>query len=91
MGVLVSSSSIIIMSLEHTNTPPFFPQSQQYHLNNPYWKTFDPYVIPLLAAPMDLRRLEELDTTVTSAGAHYHEDAVKAETSVGDMYQGTDA
>jgi hypothetical protein len=66
-------------------------QSQQYHLNNPYWKTFDPYVIPLLAAPMDLRRLEELDTTVTTAGAHYHEDAVKAETSVGDMYQGTDA
>jgi hypothetical protein len=40
---------------------------------------------------MDLRRLEELDTTVTTAGAHYHEDAVKAETSVGDMYQGTDA
>ena len=65
--------------------------SQQYHLNNPYWKTFDPYVIPLLAAPMDLRRLEELDTTVTSAGAHYHEDAVKTETSVGDMYKGTDA
>jgi hypothetical protein len=40
---------------------------------------------------MDLRRLEELDTTVTSAGAHYHEDAVKMETSVGDMYKGTDA
>ncbi|KAH6864824.1 uncharacterized protein J4E88_008266 [Alternaria novae-zelandiae] len=65
--------------------------SQQYHLNNPYWKTFDPYVIPLLAAPMDLRRLEELDTTVTSAGSHYHEDAVKSETSVGNMFQGTDA
>lgn len=45
----------------------------------------------MLAAPMDLRRLEELDTTVTSAGAHYHEDAVKTETSVGDMYKGTDA
>ena len=22
--------------------------SQQYHLSNPYWKTFDPYVLPLL-------------------------------------------
>jgi quinol monooxygenase YgiN len=37
--------------------------SQQYHLNNPYWKTFDPYVLPLLEKPMDLRRHEELDTT----------------------------
>jgi len=37
--------------------------SQQYHLGNPYWKTFDPYVIPLLDGPMDLRRFEELDTT----------------------------
>ncbi|RMZ73628.1 Antibiotic biosynthesis monooxygenase [Pyrenophora seminiperda CCB06] len=35
--------------------------SQQYHLSNPYWKTFDPYVIPLLEEPMDLRRFEELD------------------------------
>ncbi|RSH91789.1 hypothetical protein EHS25_009159 [Saitozyma podzolica] len=34
--------------------------SQQYHLNNPYWKTFDPYVIPLLAKPMDLTRWEEI-------------------------------
>ncbi|GHJ84681.1 hypothetical protein NliqN6_1083 [Naganishia liquefaciens] len=34
--------------------------SQQYHLNNPYWKTFDPYVIPLLAKPMDLTRWEEM-------------------------------
>ncbi|EOA84646.1 hypothetical protein ACJQWK_06439 [Exserohilum turcicum] len=41
--------------------------SQQYHLNNPYWKTFDPYVIPLLAEPMDLRRFEELDTSVPAA------------------------
>lgn len=38
-------------------------QSQQYHLGNPYWKTFDPYVIPLLEKPMDLRRFEELDTS----------------------------
>ncbi|KAL1742244.1 hypothetical protein HDZ31DRAFT_75633 [Schizophyllum fasciatum] len=35
--------------------------SQKYHLENPYWKTFDPYVIPLLEKPMDLRRLGELD------------------------------
>lgn len=34
--------------------------SQTYHLNNPYWKTFDPYVIPLLEKDMDLRRFEEL-------------------------------
>ncbi|RYO77612.1 hypothetical protein DL766_000325 [Monosporascus sp. MC13-8B] len=37
--------------------------SQIYHLENPYWKTFDPYVVPLLAKPMDLRRHEELDTS----------------------------
>ncbi|GLI79079.1 hypothetical protein PoHVEF18_007404 [Penicillium ochrochloron] len=36
--------------------------SQEYHLNNPYWKTFDPYVIPLLEREMDLRRFEELET-----------------------------
>jgi hypothetical protein len=41
----------------------FVLQSQEYHLNNPYWKTFDPYVIPLLEKPMDLRRFEELDTS----------------------------
>ncbi|EIW72228.1 hypothetical protein M231_05745 [Tremella mesenterica] len=34
--------------------------SQQYHLGNPYWKTFDPYVVPLLAKPMDLTRWEEM-------------------------------
>ncbi|OTB00663.1 hypothetical protein M426DRAFT_324129 [Hypoxylon sp. CI-4A] len=34
--------------------------SQKYHLGNPYWKTFDPFVIPLLEKPMDLRRFEEL-------------------------------
>jgi hypothetical protein len=38
-------------------------QSQTYHLENPYWKTFDPYVLPLLEKPMDLRRFEELDTS----------------------------
>lgn len=36
--------------------------SQKVHLANPYWKTFDPYVIPLLARQMDLRRYNELDT-----------------------------
>ncbi|ORY33474.1 hypothetical protein BCR39DRAFT_463658 [Naematelia encephala] len=34
--------------------------SQKYHLENPYWKTFDPYVVPLLSKPMDLTRWEEL-------------------------------
>ena len=38
-------------------------QSQKYHLENPYWKTFDPYVVPLLDKKMDLRRHEELDTS----------------------------
>lgn len=28
-----------------------------------YWKTFDPYVKPLLAKDMDLRRYNELDTS----------------------------
>jgi len=37
--------------------------SQKYHLDNPYWKTFDPYVKPLLEGEMDLRRFEELDTS----------------------------
>ncbi|PMD13894.1 hypothetical protein NA56DRAFT_651357 [Hyaloscypha hepaticicola] len=37
--------------------------SQKYHLENPYWKTFDPYVVPLLDKKMDLRRHEELDTS----------------------------
>ncbi|RLN50008.1 hypothetical protein BBJ29_010093 [Phytophthora kernoviae] len=27
------------------------------------WHTFDPYVIPLLDQPMDLRRFNELDTS----------------------------
>ena len=62
------------------------PQSQQYHLNNPYWKTFDPYVLPLLDAPMDLRRLEEMDTGVTAAGAHSHQDAWE-DTTVANMYK----
>jgi quinol monooxygenase YgiN len=37
--------------------------SQKYHLENPYWKTFDPYVLPLLEKEMDLRRYEELDAS----------------------------
>ncbi|KAL9073857.1 MAG: hypothetical protein Q9161_002689 [Pseudevernia consocians] len=35
--------------------------SQKYHLENPYWKTFNPYVEPLLEKPMDLRRFNELE------------------------------
>lgn len=35
--------------------------SQKYHLNNPYWQTFDPYVIPLLEKDMEMHRLEELE------------------------------
>lgn len=38
-------------------------QSQKYHLENPYWKTFNPYVEPLLEGTFDLRRAEELDTS----------------------------
>lgn len=36
---------------------------RRYHLENPYWQTFDKYVIPLLDRDMDLRRLNELDTS----------------------------
>ncbi|KAF2660270.1 hypothetical protein K491DRAFT_701670 [Lophiostoma macrostomum CBS 122681] len=60
--------------------------SQQYHLQNPYWKTFDPDVNPLLEKPMDLRRFNELDTGGNAAGAHYHEDA-SADTTVTTMYK----
>lgn len=34
----------------------------RYHLDNPYWKTFDPYVKPLLEGDMDLRRYNEIDS-----------------------------
>jgi hypothetical protein len=64
-------------------------QSQQYHLNNPYWKTFDPYVLPLLDAPMDLRRFEEMDTSLNvlpGKGPHVHEDSL-GDTTVSTMYQ----
>ncbi|EOR02911.1 hypothetical protein J056_003473 [Wallemia ichthyophaga EXF-994] len=33
--------------------------SQHYHLTNPYWQTFDPYVVPRLAEEMQLSRFEE--------------------------------
>ncbi|KAI4524382.1 hypothetical protein EV122DRAFT_261689 [Schizophyllum commune] len=39
-------------SLEH---------QKKYHLGDPYWPTFDPYVEPLLEKPMDIHRLDELD------------------------------
>jgi len=37
--------------------------SQKYHLKNPYWKTFNPYVEPLLAKAIEILRHEELDTS----------------------------
>ena len=30
-------------------------------MQDPYWKTFNPYVEPLLERPMDLRRFNELE------------------------------
>ncbi|KAI4095759.1 MAG: hypothetical protein LQ348_002800 [Seirophora lacunosa] len=39
-------------------------ESQKYHLENPYWKTFDPAVLPLLDRPMDLRRHEEMEVMI---------------------------
>ncbi|QRV91851.1 ATP phosphoribosyltransferase [Ceratobasidium sp. AG-Ba] len=40
--------------------------SQKYHLENPYWATFDPYVVPLLSHPIheNLTRWEELGVPV---------------------------
>lgn len=46
----------------------FGEQSQKYHLENPYWKTFDPAVLPLLDRPMDLRRHEELEVEAEGSG-----------------------
>ena len=40
-----------------------FRQSQKYHLANPYQKTFDPWVMPFLAKPIEVLRHEELDTS----------------------------
>ncbi|KAK3064045.1 hypothetical protein LTR53_018649, partial [Teratosphaeriaceae sp. CCFEE 6253] len=37
--------------------------SQKYHLEDPYWQTFDKYVIPLLEKPIELHRFNELDTS----------------------------
>ncbi|OCK99965.1 uncharacterized protein K441DRAFT_702692 [Cenococcum geophilum 1.58] len=61
--------------------------SQKYHLENPYWKTFDPYVMPLLEKPMDLRRFNELDTSITASGDHRHE-ASHPDPSVSHTYNG---
>ncbi|CUA68376.1 hypothetical protein RSOLAG22IIIB_07891 [Rhizoctonia solani] len=40
--------------------------SQKYHLENPYWATFDRHVQPLLSHPIheNLTRWEELDVPV---------------------------
>ena len=35
----------------------------RYHLGNPYWKTFDPYIVPLLEKPIELHRHNEIDTS----------------------------
>jgi hypothetical protein len=56
-------SGFISIWSERRFTDKDMKQSQKYHLENPYWKTFDPYVKPLLERPMDLRRHEELDTS----------------------------
>lgn len=53
-----------IHPLPSTPKPPInqsIPSTHRYHLENPYWQTFDPYVKPLLAEEMDLRRYNELD------------------------------
>ncbi|PWN23763.1 hypothetical protein BCV69DRAFT_296079 [Microstroma glucosiphilum] len=34
--------------------------SQKYHLENPYWATFNPAVEPWLAKPIEIGRYEEL-------------------------------
>jgi hypothetical protein len=52
--------SLSLFPSKCSNTFPPSKQSQKYHLENPYWQTFDKYVIPLLAKDMDLRRLNEL-------------------------------
>lgn len=55
---LASSTRIwntLLTSREH--------QSEKYHLENQYWKTFVPAVLPLLDCPMDMRRHEEMEVT----------------------------
>ncbi len=37
-------------------------QTHRYHLGNPYWKTFDPYIIPLLEKDIELHRYNEIDS-----------------------------
>ncbi|KAI0179336.1 hypothetical protein GGR52DRAFT_535745 [Hypoxylon sp. FL1284] len=34
--------------------------SQKYHLENPYWKPFNTWIVDYLEGDMDLRRYEEL-------------------------------
>lgn len=57
---LASSTRIwntLLTSREH--------QSEKYHLENPYWKTFVPAVLPLLDCPMDMRRHKEMEVTAS--------------------------
>lgn len=72
----------VSLKLAHTpskSPPTSSPQSQKYHLENPYWKTFDPYVKPLLDGDMDLRRYHEIDTSekVTVEDEKFLEETVK--------------
>ncbi|KAG2502413.1 hypothetical protein BBO99_00009862 [Phytophthora kernoviae] len=60
---LIEASQVYSKDIETIDWYVMQDHSQKYHLENPYWKTFDPYVIPLLDQPMDLRRFNELDTS----------------------------
>ncbi|GAA6059471.1 hypothetical protein JCM10212_005410 [Sporobolomyces blumeae] len=44
---------VIVERFEHES-------SQKYHLENPYWATFNPAVEPWLVRPIDIGRFNEL-------------------------------
>lgn len=48
---------------EEASRPEKDADTSRYHLENPYWKTFDPYVKPLLEGDIHLTRNNELDTS----------------------------
>jgi hypothetical protein len=62
-GLMAGNAVRIRSARIHNRGTVWKESSQQYHLNNAYWKTFDPDVLPLLEKPMDLRRFQELDTS----------------------------
>ncbi|GAA5833059.1 hypothetical protein JCM11251_006499 [Rhodosporidiobolus azoricus] len=53
--------------MQHEHNPSYFTiverfekeSSQEYHLGNPYWKTFNPTVEPWLAQPIQVIRSNE--------------------------------